>query len=69
MAVTTIGAQREVWVALELARENLLSLQDEAGWWQGELQTNVTMDAEDILLREFLGIRRPDDTEQQRAVA
>ena len=67
MAVTTIGAQREVWVALELAREHLLSMQDEAGWWQGELQTNVTMDAEDILLREFLGIRRPDDTERSAA--
>ena len=28
------------------------------GWWRGELQTNVTMDAEDMLLREFLGIRQ-----------
>ena len=27
------------------------------GWWKGELETNVTMDAEDLLLREFLGIR------------
>ncbi len=67
MAVTTIGAQREVWLALEHGREHLLSLQDEAGWWQGELQTNVTMDAEDILLREFLGIRREDETERSAA--
>ena len=30
-------------------------MQDEQGWWQGELETNVTMDAEDLLMREFLG--------------
>ena len=42
-------------------REHLLALQDAGGWWKGELQTNVTMDAEDMLLREFLGIRERDD--------
>jgi squalene-hopene/tetraprenyl-beta-curcumene cyclase len=67
MAVTTIGTQREVEVALELARDHLLSRQHEDGWWQGELQTNVTMDAEDMLLREFLGIRRADETERTAA--
>jgi squalene-hopene/tetraprenyl-beta-curcumene cyclase len=54
-------------VALELAREHLLSLQNSEGWWQGELQTNVTMDAEDMLLREFLDIRRADETERSAA--
>ena len=54
-------------MALELACEHLLSLQDGAGWWQGELQTNVTMDAEDMLLREFLGIRARDETERSAA--
>ncbi|MFZ2114372.1 MAG: terpene cyclase/mutase family protein [Solirubrobacteraceae bacterium] len=57
----------EAQVTLELARERLLSLQDEAGWWRGELQTNVTMDAEDMLLREFLGIRRANETERSAA--
>src|SRR5579875_3379138 len=42
---------------LALARDHLLSLQSPAGWCKGELETNVTMDAEDMLLREFLGIR------------
>jgi squalene-hopene/tetraprenyl-beta-curcumene cyclase len=32
------------------------------GWWQGELETNVTMDAEDLLMREFLGIRTAEQT-------
>ena len=48
--------------ALLRARDHLLSLQDEGGWWKGELETNVTMDAEDLLLREFLGIRTPQVT-------
>ena len=34
----------------------MLGLQHADGWWQGELETNVTMDAEDLLLREFLGL-------------
>ncbi len=50
--------------ALEAARDHLLRLQDQAGWWKGELQTNVTMDAEDLLLREFLGIRSDLDTHE-----
>ncbi|MCW3063025.1 MAG: shc [Solirubrobacterales bacterium] len=50
--------------ALRRAREHLLSLQQPEGWWKGELQTNVTMDAEDLLLREFLGIREPAATER-----
>ena len=50
--------------ALALARGYLLSLQSPDGWWKGELETNVTMDAEDLLLREFLGIREPGATER-----
>ncbi len=57
----------EAQLALERAREHLLSLQDDRGWWKGELQTNVTMDAEDMLLREFLGIREPDGTARSAA--
>jgi squalene-hopene/tetraprenyl-beta-curcumene cyclase len=43
--------------AVHSARRHLLSLQTDGGWWRAELETNVTMDAEDLLLREFLGIR------------
>jgi squalene-hopene/tetraprenyl-beta-curcumene cyclase len=50
--------------ATDAARDHLLSLQDEAGWWKGNLETNVTMDAEDLMLRQFLGIREPEQTEQ-----
>jgi squalene-hopene/tetraprenyl-beta-curcumene cyclase len=67
MPSLTVEARSEAEVALERACEHLLSLQDDAGWWRGELQTNVTMDAEDMLLREFLGVRRADETERSAA--
>ena len=47
----------EARVTLARAREHALGLQHADGWWQGELETNVTMDAEDLLLRQFLGVR------------
>jgi squalene-hopene/tetraprenyl-beta-curcumene cyclase len=53
--------------AREAARQagaHLRALQHPDGWWKGELQTNVTMDAEDLLLREFLGVRGADETER-----
>ncbi|HEY3959889.1 MAG TPA: prenyltransferase/squalene oxidase repeat-containing protein [Solirubrobacteraceae bacterium] len=67
MTSSTVEARSEAKLALERACEHLLTLQDEAGWWQGELQTNVTMDAEDMFLREFLDIRRADETERSAA--
>ncbi|MFJ5231978.1 squalene--hopene cyclase [Kitasatospora sp. NPDC088391] len=48
--------------ALGRATAHLLSLQHADGWWKGDLETNVTMDAEDLLLREFLGIRTEEQT-------
>src|ERR1700761_3572892 len=46
---------------LARARDHLLRLQDPRGWWIGELETNVTMDAEDVMLRHFLGILTDTD--------
>jgi squalene-hopene/tetraprenyl-beta-curcumene cyclase len=48
--------------ALDRAVAHLRALQSPDGWWKGELQTNVTMDAEDLLLREFLGVRTDTET-------
>lgn len=48
---------------LERGVNHLLAIQDAKGWWKGELQTNVTMDAEDLMMREFLGIRRDEETQ------
>ena len=50
--------------AVDRARAHLEGRQDPAGWWKGDLKTNVTMDAEDLLLRRFLGLLREDELEQ-----
>jgi squalene-hopene/tetraprenyl-beta-curcumene cyclase len=55
-------AVRTPAIALERAVAHLKGLQVDGGWWKGELETNVTMDAEDLLLREFLGIRTATET-------
>jgi squalene-hopene/tetraprenyl-beta-curcumene cyclase len=57
------GAREAAASALSRAREHLLGLQHAPGWWQGELETNVTMDAEDLMLREFLGVRTAEQTQ------
>ncbi len=48
--------------ALARGVEHLRHLQDSGGWWKGELETNVTMDAEDLFMRHVLGIGDPDAT-------
>lgn len=53
----------EVKDALDRAVAHLMDIQDDAGWWKGELETNVTMDAEDLLFRQFLGIRTDEQTQ------
>ncbi|GGL12932.1 squalene-hopene cyclase [Sphaerisporangium melleum] len=57
---STIGARAEQ--ALGAACDHLIGLRSPEGWWKGELRTNVTIDAEDLLLRRFLGILDEDDT-------
>jgi squalene-hopene/tetraprenyl-beta-curcumene cyclase len=56
-----------VAAALHRASDALLALQHADGWWKGELETNVTMDAEDLLLREFLGVRTEEQTRETAA--
>jgi squalene-hopene/tetraprenyl-beta-curcumene cyclase len=48
--------------ALKQADAHLRSLQHPDGFWKGLLETNVTMDAEDLMLREFLGTRGEEET-------
>jgi squalene-hopene/tetraprenyl-beta-curcumene cyclase len=48
--------------ALRRGVDHLLSEQHAAGYWKAELETNVTMDAEDLLLRAFLGLPRERET-------
>jgi squalene-hopene/tetraprenyl-beta-curcumene cyclase len=59
-AVTDAAPTRTAADSLDAARERLLALQTPDGWWKAELQTNVTMEAEDLMLRHFLGGLDPD---------
>ena len=49
--------------ALDRAVAHLLDRQEDGGWWRGLLETNVTMDAEDLLMRQFLGVRTAAETD------
>ena len=44
-------------VTISNARERLLGFQYPEGYWWGELESNPTMEAENILLRHFLGLK------------
>ncbi len=61
--VVATPALESVRAALEHARAHLLDLQHPDGWWKGELETNVTIDAEDLFLRYYLGILDRKQTE------
>jgi squalene-hopene/tetraprenyl-beta-curcumene cyclase len=64
--MTTAGPApvRSAAAARDAAVAQLRARQHPDGWWKGELATNVTMDAEDLLLREFLGVRDAGATEE-----
>ena len=59
MTVTADRAIDAGQARLGRATEHLLSLQQPAGYWKGELETNVTIDSEDLFLRHFLGLLEP----------
>ena len=62
--MTVQVAVRETAAERALARgvELLLAQQEPEGFWKAELETNVTMDAEDLLLRRFLGMPAERET-------
>jgi len=62
--VAEVRTSRTFEDALQRGVDRLLELQHPEGWWKGELETNVTMDAEDLLLRQFLGVRTDEMTQQ-----
>jgi squalene-hopene/tetraprenyl-beta-curcumene cyclase len=61
-STVTTDEPRSARQCLDAARDALLAMQQSPGYWKGELETNVTMDAEDLLLRQFLGIRTEEQT-------
>jgi squalene-hopene/tetraprenyl-beta-curcumene cyclase len=49
--------------ALARGSQHLRGLQHPDGWWKGELETNVTIDAEDLFVRHYLGILTPEQSD------
>jgi squalene-hopene/tetraprenyl-beta-curcumene cyclase len=58
--MTAVQELTSLDTGVERAAERLLSLQDPAGWWKGELESNATMIAEHLFLLHFLGLRDLD---------
>ena len=56
MSVDVSARPHALATAIERACRHLLGVQDSAGWWKGELESNVTIEAEDLFLRRYLGI-------------
>ncbi|OHV73423.1 squalene--hopene cyclase [Pseudofrankia sp. BMG5.36] len=48
---------------LDRAVTQLRSLQDDAGWWKGDLESNTSIDAEDLMLRKWLGLWNQEQAE------
>ena len=63
-AMSLAEADLEVAEAARGARDKgvdaLLHRQHPDGWWKGDLESNVSIEAEDLLLRRFLGILSED---------
>ncbi len=59
---TAVKASSPARDALDRSVERLLALQHPDGYWKGELETNVTIDSEDLFLRHFLRISDPRQT-------
>ncbi|MBX6391779.1 MAG: squalene--hopene cyclase, partial [Frankia sp.] len=55
-----MAEETELARTLRRAVAHLRSLQDETGWWKGDLESNTTIDSEDILLRHWLGVPNPE---------
>ncbi|MGO8961404.1 MAG: prenyltransferase/squalene oxidase repeat-containing protein [Streptosporangiaceae bacterium] len=48
--------------ALQRASRLLLARQDSQGWWSGRPEGEISLDAEGLLVREFLGVATPELT-------
>jgi squalene-hopene/tetraprenyl-beta-curcumene cyclase len=62
----TDGQLAAATTAVQRASRLLLARQDSQGWWSGRPEGEIALDAEGLMIREFLGIRAP---EQTKAVA
>src|SRR4051794_4536492 len=60
MSISTLPSLDAARRALTRGAEHLRALQHPDGWWKGELESNVTIDAEDLFVRHYLRILTPE---------
>lgn len=60
MTTTPADQLARIDTAIAAGVHRLLELQQEGGWWVGELESNVTMAAQHLFWHHFLGLRTPD---------
>src|SRR5258706_8118747 len=60
MTTVNTSAPPAIDIVLQRGCEALLRMQHPDGWWKGILDTNVTMDAEDLMRRHGLGVLKRD---------
>ena len=60
-AATGAGARERAREALARGERHLRGLQDDQGWWWGELESNSTMTAEHVFMLHALGRLREED--------
>ena len=63
MSVTASPRLDAAGRALARGSQHLRGLQHPDGWWKGELETNVTIDAEDLFVRHYLDILTSEQKE------
>jgi len=61
-ALASAAQRAAASVVTQRASRILLARQDSAGRWTGRSVSDVTLDAEALLVREFLGVARPEIT-------
>ncbi len=52
--------KEELQQTITAGQEYLFDIQEDEGYWQGEFKSNATMEAEHLMLTEFLGIQDED---------
>jgi len=67
LLATSTGSAARLDQAIDRSRSRLLAMQDPAGFWVAELETDSTLTSEYLMLRHFLG--KVDETKRRKAVA
>ncbi len=49
---------------IEAAQEHLFDIQEDGGYWQGDFKSNPTIEAEHLMLTQFMGLKEEEEWEK-----